>query len=97
MKNFGQYIVAFSLMLFAFSTGIAWCYYGDRASIYLLGTKAVVPFRILYVAGFFIGAFTDTTVVWSVAGIGIVLMSMPNLLGLLILHKEIKEEMIKSE
>lgn len=95
--NFGQYIVAFSLMLFAFSTGIAWCYYGDRASIYLLGTKAVVPFRILYVAGFFIGAFTDTTVVWSVAGIGIVLMSMPNLLGLLILHKEIKEEMIKSE
>lgn len=89
---YGEYIVTFSLLLFAFSTAIAWCYYGDRAALFLLGTKAIVPFRIIYVLAFFIGAFTDTKIVWSIASIGIVLMSMPNLIGLLILRKEMLRE-----
>lgn len=91
--DFGEYIVTLSLLLFAFSTTIAWSYYGDRASVFLLGPKSVVPFRIVYITVFFIGSFTDTTVVWSVASIGIVAMSMPNLIGILILHKEMKSEM----
>lgn len=91
--EFGEYIVTLSLLLFAFSTTIAWSYYGDRASVYLFGPKAVVPFRVIYVVGFFIGSFTDTAIVWSIASIGIVFMSMPNLLGILVLHKEMKQEM----
>lgn len=97
LGDYGEYIVAFSLLLFAFSTTIAWSYYGDRASVFLFGPHAVVPFRILYVAGFFIGSFTDTSVVWSIASIGIVMMAMPNLLGILILHKEIKSELTEYE
>lgn len=93
--DLGQYIVALSLMLFAFSTTIAWSYYGDRASVFIWGPKSVVPFRMVYVIIFFIGSFTDTAIVWSVASIGIVLMSMPNLIGLLILHREMKQEMKK--
>ncbi|MCQ2374801.1 MAG: sodium:alanine symporter family protein [Salinivirgaceae bacterium] len=88
----GEFIVALSLLLFAFSTSIAWCYYGDRAASFIFGTKAITPFRLLYVAGFFVGSFTDTTIVWSIASIGIVLMSVPNLIGLLILHREMKNE-----
>lgn len=91
--DFGEYIVTLSLLLFAFSTTIAWSYYGDRASVYLFGPKAVVPFRVIYVVGFFIGSFTDTAIVWSIASIGIVFMSMPNLIGILALHKEVKQEM----
>lgn len=92
--DWGQYIVTFALLLFAFSTTIAWSYYGDRASVFLFGPRAVIPFRIVYVLGFFIGSFTDTTLVWSIASIGIVMMSMPNLIGLLILHKEVKQELV---
>jgi AGCS family alanine or glycine:cation symporter len=88
----GDYIVALSLLLFAFSTAIAWCYYGDRAMIFMFGQKSVLPFRIVYVIGFFIASFADTSVIWYISSVGVVLMSMPNLIGLLILHKELKEE-----
>jgi AGCS family alanine or glycine:cation symporter len=36
--EYGQYVVSIGLMLFAFSTAIAWSYYGDRAMTYLLGS-----------------------------------------------------------
>jgi alanine or glycine:cation symporter, AGCS family len=88
--DFGKYIVAIGLMLFAFSTAIAWSYYGDRAMTYLLGAKSVLPYRIVYVLGFFYAALADTTVIWNVALITIVLMTVPNLIGIMFMHKEMK-------
>jgi AGCS family alanine or glycine:cation symporter len=89
--EYGQYVVSIGLMLFAFSTAIAWSYYGDRAMTYLLGPKSVLPYRIVYVAGFFYAAFADTTIIWNLALITIVLMTAPNLFGLLFMHKEMKK------
>lgn len=89
--DYGQYVVSIGLMLFAFSTAIAWSYYGDRAMTYLLGPKSVLPYRIVYVAGFFYAAFADTTIIWNLALITIVLMTVPNLFGLLFMHKEMKQ------
>jgi AGCS family alanine or glycine:cation symporter len=89
--DYGQYVVSIGLMLFAFSTAIAWSYYGDRAMTYLLGPKSVLPYRIVYVAGFFYAAFADTTIIWNLALITIVLMTAPNLFGLLFMHKEMKQ------
>ncbi len=88
--SFGQYIVAIGLLLFAFSTAISWSYYGDRAVTFLWGSKFVLPYRIVYVSGFFIASITDTTIIWSLSYITIALMTIPNLLGLLILHREVK-------
>ena len=89
--DWGQYIISIGLLLFAFSTAIAWSYYGDRSVTFLIGPKWVMPYRILYVLAFFIASFTDTTIIWNVAAITIVLMAIPNLLGLLILHREVKQ------
>ena len=91
LKGFGPYIVTFSLLLFAFSTAISWSYYGDRAVTYLFGTKYVIFYRLVFVAAFFVASFTDTTIVWSLSYVAIVLMAVPNLLGILILRKEVKE------
>ncbi len=88
--DFGQYIVSVGLMLFAFSTAIAWSYYGDRAMIYLFGPKSVLPYRIVYVLGFFTAALADTTVIWNVSLITIVLMTVPNLVGILLMRREMK-------
>lgn len=88
--NFGQYIVAIGILLFAFSTAISWSYYGDRAVTYLWSPKYVLLYRVIYVIGFFLASFTDTTIVWTFSGITIALMTIPNLFGLLILSKEIK-------
>lgn len=88
--NFGQYLVSIGLLLFAFSTAISWSYYGDRAVNYLWGTKYIVIYRLIYVVGFFVASFADTTVIWTFSGITIALMAIPNLIGILILSKEVK-------
>ena len=89
----GQYIVSIGLLLFAFSTAISWSYYGGRAMTYLFGSKSVVYYRIVYVFGFFIASFTDTTIIWTLSGITIALMALPNLIGILLLRKDMKEIM----
>ena len=88
--DFGQYIVSLGLLLFAFTTAIAWSYYGDRAVTYLFGPKAVMPYRIVYVTLFFIASFTDTTIIWNLAYVTVALMTLPNLFGILLLHKDMK-------
>jgi AGCS family alanine or glycine:cation symporter len=87
----GKYIVTIGLLMFAFSTAIAWSYYGDRAMTYLLGARSVMPYRVIYVAGFFWASFADTTLIWTLAAVAIVLMTLPNLFGIFLLRKEMKE------
>jgi len=90
MGGGGKYIVSIGLLLFAFSTAISWSYYGGRAVTYLFGTKYVIYYRLIYVVAFFFAAFTDTTIVWAVSYITIAIMTIPNLIGILILSPEIK-------
>ena len=87
---YGGYIVAIGLLLFAFSTAIAWSYYGDRSAAYVFGEKSVVWYRLIYVGCFFIAAVIDTEVVWNLAYIIGPLVTIPNVIALLVLRKEIK-------
>ena len=87
----GKYIVSIGLLLFAFSTAIAWSYYGDRAMTYLLGPRSVMPYRVVYVAAFVWAAVSDTTLVWTLSAVAIVVMTLPNLFGIFLLRKEMKE------
>ena len=86
----GKYIVVFGLLLFAFSTAISWSYYGDRAMTFIWGSKSVVYYRIVYVVAFFFAAFTDTTIIWTLSAITIAVMTLPNLVGILMLRKDMK-------
>ena len=90
LGDYGQYIVSVGLVLFAFSTAIAWSYYGDRAMTYLFGSSSVLPYRIVYVVAFFYAALADTTLIWNISLITIVFMTVPNLVGILCMHKEVK-------
>lgn len=89
--EWGQYIVSVGLLLFAFSTTIAWSYYGDRAVTYLVGSRFVLPYRIVFILAFIWAAVADTQLVWNLANVAIVIMTLPNLLGILLLRKEMKE------
>ncbi|MET1254305.1 alanine/glycine:cation symporter family protein [Aliikangiella maris] len=93
--EYGEYVVTIGLLLFAFTTAIAWSYYGDRAMTYLFGPKAVLPYRIVYVAAFFVASFTDATVIWNLAYVTVALMTIPNLIGILLLHKDMKQTVAK--
>ena len=93
--DYGQFIVSIGLLLFAFSTAISWSYYGGRAITFLFGTKGVIYYRIVYVIGFFIASFVDTTIVWIFSGITIAFMTIPNLFGILLLRKDMKSTVKK--
>ena len=89
--NFGQYIVAIGLLLFAFSTVIAWSYYGDRATAHLFGEGWILYYRIIYVAAFFTASIIDTKIVWDIATVIGPIATIPNLLALIFLRKEMKQ------
>jgi len=95
LGTYGRYIVSIGILLFAFSTAISWSYYGDRAVTFLFGSKYVIYYHIVYVIGFFVASFTDTTIIWTFSGITIALMTIPNLFGILLLHREMKDTVNK--
>jgi AGCS family alanine or glycine:cation symporter len=95
LGKYGRYIVSIGILLFAFSTAISWSYYGDRAVTFLFGSRYVIYYHIVYVIGFFVASFTDTTIIWTFSGITIALMTIPNLFGILLLHREMKDTVHK--
>jgi AGCS family alanine or glycine:cation symporter len=89
---YGEYIVAIGLLLFAFSTAIAWSYYGDRSTAYIFGEGAVPWYRMIYVVCFIAAAVVDTTVIWNIAYVVVALVTIPNLIALFVLRKEMKDQ-----
>lgn len=87
---YGQYAVTVGLVLFAFSTALAWSYYGDRAITYLFGLEWVTAYRIVYVLGFFAATIADTSLVWLISAVTLALMTIPNLIGLMLMRREVK-------
>jgi len=84
-SKIGQSIVAIGLALFAYSTILGWSYYGEKSIEYLLGEKAIRPYRLIFTLFVGIGALANLEVVWLVADIFNGLMAFPNLVGLLVL------------
>jgi AGCS family alanine or glycine:cation symporter len=90
LGDFGQYVVTIGLVLFAFSTALAWSYYGDRAVTYLFGLRWVTLYRVAYVIGFFAATIVDTSLIWLISAVTLALMTIPNLIGLMLMRKELK-------
>ena len=91
MGEYGGKLVAIALLLFAFSTAITWCYYGDRSTAYIFGEKGVFWYRNFYVLCFILAAVIDTTIVWNIAYVVVALVSIPNLIALFVLRKEMRQ------
>lgn len=90
--NVGGILVAICLVLFASTTLWGWSYYGERAVERALGTRAILPFRLLWVVMAFIGATTPLAIVWTFSDIANGLMVLPNLIGILVLSRLISRE-----
>jgi AGCS family alanine or glycine:cation symporter len=86
----GAWVVGLGLMLFAFSTVIAWSYYGDRAAKFLFGEGAVQPYRVVFTLLIVVGAAVPLPLVWNIADIMNLLMALPNLLSLVLLAGLVK-------
>ncbi len=81
----GEYIVTLGLCLFAFTTMIGWSFYGERCIVYLLGVRAILPFRIAWVMAIPVGTVVELNLVWLVADTLNAFMAVPNLIALILL------------
>lgn len=85
MLPFGGSLLSICIALFAFTTMLGWSYYGERCAQFLLGAKVVIPFRVLWVIGVFIGTQMSLGLVWKMSDALNGMMAIPNLLALLLL------------
>jgi len=90
----GESIVTICLILFAFTTILGWSYYGERCSAYIFGTKAIMPYRVLWLLSIILGAYAlklggstsdSVNLIWLIADVMNGFMAIPNLVALILL------------
>jgi len=92
LRVIGPAVVTFGLLTFVFSTILGWSYYGEKAIEYLLGARAILPYRLCWVAFVLIGSMSSLQVVWNFSDIANGLMALPNLISLIVLSGVIVAE-----
>lgn len=80
---FGSIVLMLCLVLFAFTTILGWNYYGERCIVYLFGVRAILPYRIVFIAMVAAGAFIKLQAIYFLSDIVNGLMALPNLVALL--------------
>jgi AGCS family alanine or glycine:cation symporter len=85
LPSFGNYLVAISLAIFAFTTILGWSFYGERCAEYLFGVKAITPYRVLWILAIPVGALVNLEFIWLLADTLNAMMALPNLVALVLL------------
>lgn len=88
----GKPVLVVGLITFTFSTMLGWYYYGERCAVYLFGEKAILIYKIIWVAGIFAGSLAELKFIWNIADILNGLMSIPNIVAVLLLSGVIASE-----
>jgi AGCS family alanine or glycine:cation symporter len=92
LPTMGPIILTLCLTLFAFTTILGWCYYGERCMEYLVGVKGITAYRIIFIIMVALGAFIKLEAIWIIADIFNGLMALPNLIALLALSGVVVNE-----
>jgi AGCS family alanine or glycine:cation symporter len=90
MGGWGHLIITLGVVLFGVSTAISWSYYGDRAIVYLFGTRYVMAYKTVFVLMHFLGAIFSLEIVWNFGDSALGLMSLPNLIALIFLASRVR-------
>lgn len=88
----GPVVLTVGLLTFVFSTILGWSYYGEKAVEYLFGTRAIKPYRCLWVAAVMVGSIVHARIVWDFADAANAMMAIPNLIALLLLSNVVVKE-----
>lgn len=88
----GPVILVVGIITFAWSTILGWSYYGERCAQYLWGKKAILPYKIIFVAVVVVGPVLALDLVWTIADILNAFMAVPNLIAVLLLSGTIAKD-----
>ncbi|MBM7623909.1 alanine/glycine:cation symporter family protein [Sporohalobacter salinus] len=83
MPGPGGFLIGIGIIFFAFSTALGWCFYGEKCVEYLFGSKAVKPYKVLYLLCILIGANSKLNLIWAISDVANAMMIIPNLIALL--------------
>jgi AGCS family alanine or glycine:cation symporter len=85
LPGYGTWVVTIGLIFFAYSTILGWSFYGEKCAQYLMGERAIKPYRVFYTAMVLGGTLITLDLVWAMSDVFNGLMAFPNLIGLLLL------------
>ncbi len=85
LPGVGNYLVTIALAVFAFTTMLGWAFYCEKCIEFLIGVKAITPFRVLWCLAALVGAVGNLGIIWLVADTLNAMMAIPNLIALLVL------------
>lgn len=85
MPGIGGALLTIALVVFAFTTILGWSYFGEKCWEFMVGTKAIWPFRVIWVLAVPFGAIAQLDFAWLLADTLNGLMAIPNLVSLLLL------------
>lgn len=88
----GPVILVVGIICFAYSTILGWSYYGERCAEYLLGRKAIIPYKLIFIAVVVVGPILSLDLVWTIADILNALMAIPNLVAVLLLSGTVAKD-----
>ena len=91
IPGFGTYFIPLAVTLFAFSTIISWCYYGERGVDYIFGEKGILPFKIIFCCCAVPGALWEIKSILNLSDSAMALMIVPNMIALWLLMPKVKE------
>jgi AGCS family alanine or glycine:cation symporter len=86
-------VLGFAIFMFAFSTMISWAYYGERAWVYLFGSKTSIVYKIIFLAFIIIATITDTGTMVDFSSILFLALAVPNIFGLIIMSGDVKAQL----
>ncbi len=89
IPGFGSVFISIAGFLFALSTMVTWSYYGETASTWVFGSRALTPYRMAFVGLAFVGAVRKLDVVISISDLLVGLLVIPNVIALLILSPRV--------
>jgi AGCS family alanine or glycine:cation symporter len=88
----GGWIVTIGLIFFAYSTILGWSFYGEKCAQYVLGARAVYPYRFIFILFVMLGTVVSLDLVWAVSDVFNGLMAFPNLVGIALLSGVVIQE-----
>ena len=91
------YLLSIAVFLFAFSTMISWSYYGERCWVWLFGDRSSIIYKGMFLLFTFLGSIINATNILDFSDLMILGMAFPNILGLLLLSNNVKNELMDYE
>lgn len=85
----GPALLSLCLMAFAFATLTGWSYFGEKATLYLVGTRGLYLYKTCYIVMIFLGTILSAGFLWELTDFANLFLAIPNLLALFLLRKEV--------